>query len=83
MSLSVKHLFAVQVPVLEFSPLGLKGAAFAAFGDNPEALAAEPFTAKDVEVSEAGVKLGESTLNFFFVLKRTYISSVRRKPRTQ
>jgi len=41
----------------------LKGAALAAFGDRPGVFDA-PLTVRD-----AGVKLGESTLNFFLTLK--------------
>ena len=52
-------------------PLGLKGAAFAAFGESPVGLIADPLTASDVklELSKVGVKLGESILNFFLTLR--------------
>lgn len=50
-------------------PLGLNGAALAAFGDNPEAFVELPLIEREVGLSEAGVKLGESTFNLFLVLK--------------
>ena len=43
--------------------LGLKGAALAAFGERPGGFEG-PLTARD-----EGVKLGESTFNFFLVLE--------------
>lgn len=55
--------------VPEPKPLGLNGAALAAFGDNPVAFVELPLTEREVEASEAGVKLGESTFNLFFILK--------------
>lgn len=48
-------------------PLGLNGAAIAAFGDNPVDLSDAPWP---FEVRAAGVKLGESTLNRCFTLER-------------
>ena len=42
---------------------GLKGAALAAFGESPRGFCPGVFTERD-----EGVKLGESTLNFFFAL---------------
>lgn len=48
-------------------PLGLNGAAIAAFGDNPVDLGDAPWPS---EVRAAGVKLGESTLNRCFTLGR-------------
>lgn len=51
-------------------PLGLKGAALAAFGDKPNALVVVPLTAREAPFNMAGVKLGESTLNFFFELQQ-------------
>lgn len=59
---------AMESAILKPSPLGLKGAALAAFGESPRDFAAVPFTARD-EV-EAGVKLGESTFRRFLRLKR-------------
>ena len=63
-------------PVLEVRPLGLKGAAFAALGDNPRLFTVDPFTAR-VE-TEAGVKLGESTFRRFLILydSRDIVSNV-------
>ena len=50
----------------EASPLGLKGAAFAALGERPSDFG-EPLTER--EESEEGVKLGESTLRRFLLLQ--------------
>ena len=58
-----------EVSSLEFSPLGWKGAAFAALGDKPVILGVEPLMERDVGLREAGVKLGESTFNLFLVLE--------------
>ena len=51
-------------------PLGLKGAALADFGDNPEGFGSGllPFTASD-----DGTKLGESTLSCIFGLEITLL----------
>lgn len=48
--------------VLEETDLGMKGAAFAAFGDIEGAFLVS------LGVRKEGVKLGESTLNVFFML---------------
>ena len=56
------------------NPLGLNGAALAALGDNPALLVAVPLTARDGLFWEAGVKLGESTFNLFFILCRSDVS---------
>jgi len=53
----------------EARPFGLKGAALAALGDSPTALVAEPLTDREVELRDAGVKLGESTFNLFLTLR--------------
>ncbi len=55
-----------MLPGLKF--LGLKGAALAAFGERPGIFDA-PLTVRD-----AGVKLGESTLNRFLTLERHKLS---------
>lgn len=49
-------------------PLGLNGAAIAAFGDNPVDFGDAIWP---LEARAAGVKLGESTLNRFFTLERS------------
>lgn len=65
---SFSTAFVIRVPlyVPDARPLGLKGAAFAALGDKPEGLAGAwlPLVARD-----EGVKLGESILNRFLMLR--------------
>lgn len=59
---NLRQRVKMNVPGLKF--LGLKGAALAALGERPGCFDA-PLTVRD-----AGVKLGESTLNLFLTLKR-------------
>ena len=63
---SIRHTTSEIVYIPGLRPFGLKGAALAAFGENPLVLEGneEPFTE-----SEAGVKLGESTFKRFFTLR--------------
>jgi len=51
----------------------MNGAALAAFGDNPVAFVELPLTESEVELREAGVKLGESTFNRFLILKTPHL----------
>ena len=66
---STQHFIFTRGPIPELKPFGLNGAALAAFGDKPVALVELPLTESEVELSEAGVKLGESTFNRLFILE--------------
>ena len=67
MSAFYTYLLQAYLPGVAF--FGLKGAAIAAFGDNPRAFWPGLLTDRD-----EGVKLGESTLNFFFPLQFSSVS---------